>query len=120
MTDEDYLLYFFDIKKGKALQQLLNETGQNLKDDQHLFKFWAKELLYAFKDLTYKSTYNVNGDITLKNVYISDLGIKVYITKLKFGALRDETMDYHLQVEGKMLNNYAQILIELLAEDYDP
>jgi len=33
MTNEDYNLYFFDIKKGKALQQLLNETGQVLKDD---------------------------------------------------------------------------------------
>jgi hypothetical protein len=119
MTNEDYLLYFFEIKKGKALQQLLFETGQVLKDDQHLFKFWAKELLYAFKDLTYKSTYTINGDITLRNMYVSDLGIKVYIKKLKFGPLRDETLDYHLSVEGKMLNNYARILIEMLAEDYD-
>lgn len=120
MTNEDYLLYFFEIKKGKALQQLLFDTGKVLKDDQHLFKFWAKELLYAFKDLTYKSTYTINGDVTLKNVYVSDLGIKIIIKKLKFGPLRDETLDYHLSVEGKMLNNYARILIEMLAEDYDP
>ena len=59
MTNPDYSLYFFDIKKGKALKQLLDETGQRLGDDQHLFKFWAKELLYAFKDLTYRSTYTL-------------------------------------------------------------
>mmetsp|Transcript_8819 Transcript_8819/g.13595 ORF Transcript_8819/g.13595 Transcript_8819/m.13595 type:complete len:259 (-) Transcript_8819:147-923(-) len=118
MTNEDYNLYFFDIKKGKALQQLLNETGQVLRDDQQLFKFWAKELLFAFKDITYKSTYTIKGDITLRNMYISDLGIKVYLKKIKFGELRDETIDFHLQVEAKMLNNFAKILIEMLSLDY--
>ena len=34
ISNEDYNLYFFEIKKGKALQQLLIETGQVLKDDQ--------------------------------------------------------------------------------------
>lgn len=63
-----------------------------MKDDEQLFKFWAKELLYAFKDLTYKSTYSVDGDITLRNIYISDLGIKIYVKKIKFGELRDNTM----------------------------
>ena len=117
MTSDQFNLYFFDIKKGKALQQLLIETGQILKDDQQLFKFWAKELLYAFKDITYKSTYSVEGDITIRNIYISDLGIKLYIKKIKFGELRDNTMQYHLQVEAKMLNNYAKILIEMLTND---
>ena len=96
ISNEEYNLYFFEIKKGKALQQLLIETGQVLKDDQQLFKFWAKELLYAFKDITYRSTYTVLGDISLRNVYISDLGIKVYVKKIKFGELRDENMNYHL------------------------
>lgn len=71
---------------------MLIETGQILLDSQQLFKFWAKELLYAFKDITYKSTYTVEGDITLKNIYISDLGIKLYIKKIKFGELRDENL----------------------------
>jgi len=119
VSNEDYNLYFFDIKSGKALQQLLRETGQVLRDDQHLFKFWAKELLYAFKDITYRSTYNIDGDITLKNLYISDLGIKIVLKKIKFGALRDENVDYHLQIESKMLDNFARVLIEMLAEDYD-
>jgi hypothetical protein len=32
MSDEECNLYFFEIKKGKALEQLLQETGQVLKD----------------------------------------------------------------------------------------
>lgn len=117
MTNEEYNLYFFEIKKGKALEQLMQQTGQVLRDDLHLFKFWAKELLYAFKDMTYSSTYTVNGDITLRNVYISDLGIKVYLKKITFGELRDESMAFHLSIEAKMLNNYARILIEVLNEN---
>lgn len=115
LTNEDYNLYFFDIKKGKPLQQLLLETNQTLQDDQQLFKFWAKELLYAFKDITYKSTYTIKGDITLRNMYISDLGIKVYLKKIKFGELRDETLEFHLAFEAKILNDYAKILIEMLS-----
>lgn len=114
MSEEAYNLYFFEIKKGKALELLIQDTGQVLQDDQHLFKFWAKELLYAFKDMTYRSTYTINGDITLRNVYISDLGIKVYLKKIKFGELRDNSMKFHLSIESKMLNNYARILIDIL------
>jgi len=29
-------------------------------------------------------------------MYISDLGIKVYLKKIKFGELRDETIEFHL------------------------
>lgn len=61
-----------------------------------MFKFWAKELLYAFQDLTYKSTYCLQRPLTLRNMYISDLGIKIFLKKVKFGELREDTMDYHL------------------------
>lgn len=117
MTNPDYNLYFFDIKKGRPLKQLLSETGKVLSDDTHLFRFWAKELLYAFKDITYKSTYNVKGAISLRNVYISDLGIKTYLKKLKFGDLRDETLQFHLQVEAKMLRDYGKLLVEMLTNE---
>jgi sulfur transfer protein SufE len=48
-------------------------------------------------------------------MYISDLGIKVYLKKIKFGALRDETLEFHLAFEAKILNDYAKILIEMLS-----
>ena len=63
---------------------------------EKLFKYWAKELLYAFRDLTYKSTYILEKDISLKNVFVSDVGIKVYLRKVKFGEQRDNNMDFHL------------------------
>ena len=50
-----------------------------------LFKYWAKELLYAFRDITYKSTYRLTKPISLKNVFVSDIGIKLYLKKIKFG-----------------------------------
>lgn len=118
MGEDEHNLYFFEIKKGKALEQLLEQTGQVMKDSTQLFKFWAKELLYAFKDMTYRSTYTVNGNISLRNLYISDLGIKVYLKKIKYGELRDENMKFHLSLEAKMLDNYARILIDMLR--YDP
>lgn len=69
--------------------------------------------------MTYGSTYTIQGDITLKNMYISDLGIKVYLKKIKFGELRDETLPFHLQIEAKMLSNFANILIEILSNDLE-
>lgn len=54
-------------------------------DHEPLFKYWAKELLYAFRDMTYRSTYTLQKPISLKNVFVSDIGIKVYLKKVKFG-----------------------------------
>jgi len=85
-----------------------------------LFKYWAKELLNAFKELTYRSTYNLAEDISLKNVFVSDVGIKLYLKKVKFGEQRDNTIDYHLQIESQFLKMYAKLLVEMLTnrEDY--
>ena len=79
-----------------------------------LFKYWAKELLYAFRDITYKSTYRLQKNLGLKNVYVSDIGIKVYLKKIKFGEQRDNNLDYHMHVESQMLKMYAKLLIEML------
>ena len=49
-----------------------------------LFKYWAKELLYALRDITYRSTYDLAEDISLSNVYVSDVGIKLYLKKAHF------------------------------------
>ena len=66
----------------------------------NIFNYWAKELLYAFKDITYKSTYNLKKKISLKNVYVSDIGIKLCLKKIKFGDQRDDNIDYHMYVES--------------------
>jgi len=84
-----------------------------------LFRYWAKELLYAFRDMTYRSTFNLQKDVTLKNVYVSEIGIKVYLKKVKFGEPRDDNLDYHLHIESQMLRMYAQLLIEMLTNRTD-
>lgn len=86
LSDQHYNQYFFEIKRGRKLKGLLNENGgKTLLGFDPLFKYWAKELLYAFRDITYRSTYDLAKDITLKNVFVSDVGIKLYLKKVKFG-----------------------------------
>jgi len=84
-----------------------------------LYKCWAKELLYAFRDITYKSTFCLQKNLTLKNVYVSEIGIKVYLKKIKFGEQRDNNLDYHMHVESQMLKMYAKLLIEMLTNRND-
>lgn len=119
LSDDRYNQYFFEIKKGRKLKQVLTDLGKTVIGYEKLFKYWAKELLYAFRDITYRSTYNLDRDITLKNVFVSDVGIKIYLKKLKFGEQRDDTLDYHLQIESQMLRMYAKLLIEMLTNRDD-
>jgi hypothetical protein len=85
LSDEHYNQYFFEIKRGRKLKTMINDLGRTLIGFEPLFKYWAKELLYAFRDITYRSTYNLSKDISLKNVYVSDVGIKIYLKKVQFG-----------------------------------
>lgn len=100
MSDPDYNQYFFEIKKGKPLKKLMTDLSKTLLPQISLFKYWAKELLYAFRDITYKSTYCLQKNLSLKNVYVSDIGIKVYLKKIKFGDQRDNALDYHMHIES--------------------
>ena len=68
-------------------------------------------MLYAFKDITYRSTFTIQKPITMKNIFVSDIGIKVYLKKIKFGEQRDDNLDYHLHLESLMLKMYATLLI---------
>ena len=85
-----------------------------------LFKYWAKELLLAFRDIVYRCTYCLEKEISLKNVYISDVGIKLTLKKVKFSEPRDDSHAFHLQIESQFLRMYAKLLIEMLTnrEDY--
>jgi len=118
-SDEKYNQYFFEIKRGRKLKGLLEETNRTLLGFEPLFKYWAKELLYALRDITYKSTYDLSGDITLRNVFVSDVGIKLYLKKVQFGDQRDDTLEYHLQTESRMLRMYARLLVEMLTNRED-
>lgn len=84
-TDPDFNQYFFEIKKGKSLKNMMVSKETNLLKYNVLFKYWAKELLYAMRDITYKSTFTIQKKVTLKNVYVSDIGLKLNLKKIKFG-----------------------------------
>ena len=118
--DPDFNQYFFEIKKGKSLWKLITaQGGKSLLNHEPLFKYWAKELLYAFRDITYRSTFTLQKPITLKNVFVSDIGIKVYLKKIKFGDQRDDNLDYHLHQESTMLAMYAMLLMQMFTgKDY--
>jgi hypothetical protein len=90
---------------------LSSQGGKTLVNFEPLFKFWAKELLYAFRDITYKSTFTIQTPITLQNIFVSDIGIKVFVKKIMFGEQRDDNMDYHLHFESQMLKMYATLLL---------
>ena len=113
-SDPEFNQYFFEIKKGKSLKKIMDTIGTTLLGQIQLFKYWIKELLYAFRDITYKSTFTLQKPVTLKNVFVSDIGIKVNLKKIKFGEQRDDNLDYHMHVEGQMLKMYANLLIEML------
>ena len=57
--------------------------------------------------------------MTLRNLYIADLGIKIFLKKVKFGGLREENVDFHLQIEAKMLYDFGIMLIEMLSNEVD-
>lgn len=98
---------------------MTQEGGRSLLNHEPLFKYWAKELLYAFRDITYRSTFTLQKPITLKNVFVSDIGIKVYLKKIKFGDQRDDNLDYHLHQESTMLAMYAMLLMQMFTgKDY--
>ena len=119
MSDGEYNQYFFEIKKGQPLKKLLTELGKTLLPQIPLFKFWAKELLYAFRDITYKSTYCLQKNLSLKNVYVNEIGVKVYLKKIKFGEQRDNDLNYHMHVESQMLKMYAKLLLEMLTNRHE-
>ena len=52
-------------------------------------------------------------------MYVSDVGIKLYLKKVEFGHQRDDTMEYHLQTEAIMLRMYAKLLVEMLTNRED-
>jgi hypothetical protein len=52
-------------------------------------------------------------------VFVSDIGIKVYLKKIKFGDQRDDNLDYHLHQESTMLAMYAMLLMQMFTgKDY--
>ena len=79
-----------------------------------LFPYWARELLRAFSVLAYKSMYELEEPISIKNIYIADLGIKVFIKNEVYGKRKEQGIQNHLFYEAKLLRNFAEVLTEII------
>lgn len=59
--------------------------NKNLLSFPALFKYWVTEILYAFKDLAYTCSFQMEKDITVSNLFIADFGIKVFFKDEVYG-----------------------------------
>jgi hypothetical protein len=62
----------------------VEDSEYRLTIDMVLFKFWAKEIFLAFKDLLEMCTYNFKMPITLYNIFPMDSGTKLQISDIEF------------------------------------
>ncbi len=85
-----------------------------MKPTGQLLHYWAKELLNAFKDLVYKSTYRLKSKISLANIYVYDSGLGLYLDGLEFGPECENTKEGFKLYEGKCMKNYAEVVVRLL------
>ena len=97
---------YFEIIKGFGLRKVLSEAGAlgtgGLLAKENLFKYWVKELLLAFRDLAYKCSYESHS-LRLSNLFVADVGIKVFFKNEEYGLQKEEGLRAHLKYEGLLL-----------------
>lgn len=79
-----------------------------------MLHYWAKEILHAMKDLVHKTTYQIKNKITLDNIYVFDSGLGLYIDGIEFSEECEETKQAFRLYEGKIMKNYAQIILDII------
>jgi len=52
-------------------------------------------------------------------VYVSDVGIKLYLKGVKFSEQREDNLSFHLHMESQFLKMYAKVLVEMLTNRED-
>jgi len=124
--DDSTSQYFFEIIKGTSLKKILTQEvpDSTLLDTPKLFKYWANEILQAFSDLAYKCNHTFSQPLTLKNLYVADVGIKLFFKNIdneQFGPQKkpDEkgTADNHIYYEAQILRNFATLLTEMIMKN---
>jgi len=55
-----------------------------------LFRLWMREIFISFKDLLEKTVYMPILPISLKNIYVSENGLKIHIKNIWFNGIRRE------------------------------
>lgn len=82
-----------------------------------LFRLWMREIFLCFKDLLEKTIYMPILPISLKNIYISENGLKINIKNIWFSGIRREENQSHEALEARLLKEYAILLLQILGLD---
>ncbi len=81
-----------------------------------LFKYWAKEILQAFKDISQRCSFEMAEEIEARNIYIADVGIKVFFKNEVYGAPKRKGCMNQVYYEALLLRNFAKLLTEILTK----
>jgi hypothetical protein len=115
LSFDDFQLYFFEWIEGVNLIQLIKDLDLEISESAILFRYLAKEILTAFRDLLYKCTYSVKFPVTIENLFYEVSQQRLYLNNLEFGPIRKTILESHQIVEAKLLYFYGLILLNLLS-----
>ena len=119
VSSNEFQYYFYEFISGgvKLINFFKSVDAQDL-ETSFFFKYIAKEILQAFRDLLNKCTYSFKFPITCDNFYYDKINFRLYFQNLTFGPRRKSIMDSSKILEAKMLYFYGLILLNLLSIKY--
>ena len=118
ITNEEFQFYFYENIEGMKLLDFFLSVETENPETSFFFKYIAKEILQAFRDLLNKCTYSFKFPITIDNFYYDKIQYRLLLKNLQFGAKRKSIMESHQIVEAKLLYFYGMILLNLLSLKY--
>ena len=119
ISSNEFQYYFYEfISGGIKLIPFFKSVDAEDLETSFFFRYIAKEILQAFRDLLNKCTYSFKFPITCDNFYYDKINFRLYFQNLTFGPRRKSIMDSPKILEAKMLYFYGLILLNLLSIKY--
>ena len=119
ISSNEFQYYFYEfISGGIKLVPFFKSVDAEDLETSFFFRYIAKEILQAFRDLLNKCTYSFKFPITCDNFYYDKNNFRLYFQNLTFGPRRKSIMDSPKILEAKMLYFYGLILLNLLSIKY--
>lgn len=118
-SNPDYEYYFYEKIEGAVnIVTLMQSVEIENMETSFFFKYIAKEILCAFRDLSNKCEFSFGMPITCQNFFYVKKTFRLWLTDIKFGPRRKTIMESQKIIEAKLLYFYALILINLLSLKY--
>lgn len=119
ISSDQHKYYFFEnVEHSLKLINLYKNIECEKPETNFFFKYIAKEILCAFRDLLYKCTYSFEFPITCDNFYYEKNNFRLYLKNIHFGPKRKSIMESQQIIEAKLLYFYGMILLNLLSINY--